>query len=143
MLELQASIIARLKDPVFPEVGSRVHPRDEFESVAQAGMQDTTIFVRFARMVQVASTGQARSTAWDFEWWVVTAFRSAQQTQDGLGGGLGKVSPLLRGIASRLQGWKPDLSSHNPLEMISPPDPEYIKGLSLIPLAFRCRQFIS
>lgn len=143
MLELRDAIIARLKEPPIDGIGARVHPRNEFESVAQAGQQGPTIFVKFARMKRTAEAGRGASTQWDFEWWVVLALRNARQTPDGLGAGLVDVSPMLRAIASRLQGWDPELPQHRTLEMITPPEPEYITGLDLIPLAFRCQQFIT
>lgn len=143
MLELQSALIARLKDPAFTEIGTRVHPRDEFEGVETAGMQGATLYVKWARMKQVDVAGAKSASAWDFEWWVVLAWRNVRQTQDGLAAGIAEMSPLLRAVAARLQGWNPELPRHNALEMITPPDPEYIKGLYLIPLAFRCRQFIT
>lgn len=143
MLELRDAIIARLKEPLIDGIGARVHPRNEFESVAQAGQQGPTLFVKFARMKKVAEAGQRSTSAWEFDWWVVLALRNARQTPDGLGAGMVDVSPMLRTIASRLQGWSPELPQHRPLEMITPPEPEYITGLDLIPLAFRCQQFIS
>ena len=45
MLELRDAIIARLKEPPIDGIGARVHPRNEFESVAQAGQQGPTLFV--------------------------------------------------------------------------------------------------
>lgn len=143
MLELRDAIIARLKAPAIDGIGARVHPRNEFEGVAQAGQQGPTLFVKFARMKKADATGQGAASAWDFEYWVVLALRNARQTPDGLGAGLVDVSPMLREVAARLQGWTPELPQHRSLEMITPPEPEYVTGLDLIPLAFRCRQFIT